>query len=175
MDRIAALELDRGTVLDKWYRSIAATYPKVTATFLVHERDRFRNPVGSAIKQTIGPLYDQVVSEMDEDAVRGALDALVRLRAIQDLAPSQAVGFVFGLKAVIRDAARSPAAETLDELDARIDRVALLAFDCYSACREQMHRIRGDELRARTLRLLERAGGGAVALGHERLDSEEDT
>lgn len=44
------------------------------------------------------------------------------------------------------------------ELDERIDRLALLAFDVYLACREKVHEIRFTELKNRTHLLLQRAG-----------------
>jgi hypothetical protein len=43
--------------------------------------------------------------------------------------------------------------------------VALLAFDKYSECRERLHGIRANEIRARSMRLLERAAIRPVAAG----------
>jgi hypothetical protein len=167
--------LDRGLVLERWFKSIAETYPKITATFLARESDRFGNPVGHSISAAIGPIYDQVVSDMDESALRGALDGIIRVRAVQDFSASEAVGFVFALKSAVRASlgGGAPTPGTLEEIDARIDRVALMAFDTYSECRERLHDIRANEIRARSFRLLERVGASPVALGHESEDIEE--
>lgn len=164
--------LDRGAVLDRWFKSIAETYPKVTAAFLTSQRDRFRNPVGHAVSAAIGPIYDQVVADMsmDEDAIRAALDGIIKVRAVQDFRASEAVGFVFVLKSVIRETlgAEPPASGAFERIDARIDRVALMAFDKYTECRERLHEIRANEIRARSHRLLERAVSGRTPRGQER-------
>lgn len=171
------LGLDRDRVLERWFTSIAETYPRVTATFLAARRDRFGNPVGHSISAAIGPIYDQVVSEMDEDVLAEALDGIIRVRAVQDFSPSGAVGFVFALKSAIRGTSngRPLPPGVLDEIDRRIDRVALMAFDVYAQCRERLHDIRANEIRARSIRLLERAGVGPVAVGHEEEQSVEET
>jgi len=173
---ISVLELDRATVLEKWFGSIAATYPRVTATFLVRARDRFANPVGHSISRSIGPIYDQIVADMDEEVLRNALDDVLRVRSVQDFEPSVAVGFIFGLKSAIREAMATTeqASAALAEIDSRIDRVALLAFDIYTGCRERLHEIRANEIRARSLRLLQRAGAGPVAVGHEEAGGDYD-
>jgi hypothetical protein len=167
MESIRRLELDRDKVLEKWFKRIAETYPKVTAAFLTSQQDRFRNPVGHAISRAIGPIYDQVVSGMDEDVVSEALEEILKIRAVQDFSASEAVGFVFALKCVIRDVAGGGPGDPrpLEEIDARVDRVALLAFDKYSECRERLHGIRANEIRARSMRLLERAAIRPVAAG----------
>jgi hypothetical protein len=159
--------LDRERVLAGWFKSIAETYPQVMATFLTTQHDRFRNPVGHAVLEAIGPVYDQVVSTMDEDVVGGALEGILKVRAVQDFKASEAVGFVFALKSVIRNVAGAEGSdpERFEDIDARIDRVALLAFDKYSECRERLHNIRANEIRARSIRLLERAATGAVPRG----------
>ena len=97
------LEQNRETILGKWFDLIAGSYPKATSEFLAKQADRFRNPVGHAIGASIGPIYDQVVSAMNRDELLHALDGIIRIRAVQDFTPSEAVAFVFELKAVIRD------------------------------------------------------------------------
>jgi hypothetical protein len=160
MSSTSPLTPDRSEVLEKWFKGIAETYPRVTATFLRNQGDRFRNPVGHAISEAIGPIYDQVVTAMNEEVLSDALEGILKVRAVQDFRASEAVGFVFALKSVIRGVVGP---ESLDphwiaEIDARIDRVALLAFDKYSECRERLHEIRANEIKTRWMRLLERAG-----------------
>jgi len=176
MDRMAELDIDRAAVMEQWFERIAATYPRATATFLVRARDPFRNPVGGAVLRAIGPIYDQVGSAMDEGILNDALDEIIRIRSVQDFDASAAVEFVFWLKCVIRGAMGNPSPDPalLAEIDRRVDRVALMAFDCYTHCRERLHEIRANEIRARSVRLLERAGLSPVATGHEAADDVEE-
>jgi putative component of toxin-antitoxin plasmid stabilization module len=44
------------------------------------------------------------------------------------------------------------------EIEARIDRLGLAAFDQYMACREKIYELKANEARDRTFRAFERAG-----------------
>ena len=73
------------------------------------------------------------------------------MRAVQDFTPSQAIVFVYLLKDILRQEAAPEAKseevrEGLAALEARLDRLALMAFDVYMECRERLHRIRVNEV-----------------------------
>lgn len=155
------LEQHREAVLAKWFGVIAKTYPKQTSEFLAKQKDRFRNPLGFAIERSLGPVYDQIATTMDDGELRSALDSVVRIRSVQEFKPSEALAFVQELKTVIRDVLGDETWELersgdLSVLDSRIDRVALIAFDVYTECREKLFEIRTNEIRNQTNRLLER-------------------
>jgi hypothetical protein len=161
MELPTLLERNREAILEKWFEAIVNTYPKQTSDILAKQKDRFRNPIGHAIESSIGPTYDQIIAEMDDGQLRSALDSVVRIRSIQEFAPSEALAFVFQLKSVIRDVLGDQTREFersggLADLDARIDRVALLAFDKYMECREQLFEIRAREIRSQSSKLMER-------------------
>ena len=103
MELATLLEQNRETILGRWFDLIAGTYPEVTSAFLAKQKDQFRNPVGHAISQSIGPIYDQVLSAMDTDELLRALDGVIRIRSVQDFTPSEAVVFIFQLKTAIRE------------------------------------------------------------------------
>jgi hypothetical protein len=103
MELATLLEQNRETILGRWFDLIAGTYPEVTSAFLAKQKDQFRNPVGHAISQSIGPIYDQILSAMDTDELLHALDGVIRIRSVQDFTPSGAVVFIFQLKTAIRD------------------------------------------------------------------------
>lgn len=152
MELAKVLEENRDAILRKWYDRILGSYPRAATDLLANHRDRFRNPVGHAIREGIGPILDQILSGMDPVTLRDALDRIVRIRSVQEFTPSGAVGFMFELKPVIREAlngglseSRGPAA--LAAIESRIDSVALLAFDKYTECREQLHEVRVKQLR----------------------------
>jgi hypothetical protein len=157
----ALLEENREIILGKWFELIIGTYPEVTTRFLARQKDRFRNPVGFAITEGIGPIYDQVVSGMDAEQILTALDGIIRIRSVQDFTPTETVGFVFQLKDVIREVIDGRAGggeehNDLRDLESRIDRVALLAFEKYTECREQLHRVRKREIERRSRKALDR-------------------
>ena len=158
MELEALLEEKREIILGRWFQLIAETYPEVTSGFLGNQKDRFRNPVGYAITRSTGFIYDQVVSGMDADRLLDALDGIIRIRSVQDFTPAEAVGFVFQLKSVVREVLdpQIRAGEKRDglaELDSRIDRVALLAFEKYTECREHLHGVRNREIQRRAANL----------------------
>jgi hypothetical protein len=160
------LERNRDTILGRWFDLIAKTYPPVTSEFLAKNQDQFQNPVGYTIEQSIGAIYDQLVSTMDADELLRALDGIIRIRSVQDFNPSEAVAFIFQLKGAIREVLEAElrgatTGDGLSDLDARIDRVALLAFDKYTECREKIHEVRNREIKDRTNRLLERVNLGS--------------
>jgi hypothetical protein len=150
-------------ILNKWFYAILDTYPAETKRFLKAEKNKFANPVGSTTYEGIKGVYGELVQGMDSDRIAPFLDKIVRIRAVQEFTPSQAVGFVFSLKAVVREELKEEIgkdfvkAEDLLDWDARIDALALLSFNIYSQCREQMHEIRISEVKNRTHRLLQRA------------------
>ena len=128
-----------------WIERTLASYPAEVRSSLIGEHDRFRNPAGCTIAGSLTTRAREVLGVMDDRAITAALDALVRMRAVQNFRPSAAVGFVFELRSVIA----SVCGEVAPEFNSRIDELALKAFDQYTECREQIARLREKELRAR--------------------------
>jgi hypothetical protein len=131
-------------ILERWIAETVASYPSAVRPFLAGKEDPFRNPVGHTLRRTLATLLEQVQGAMDEARIAGALDDLIRIRAVQDLTPSQAVKFVFLLKPILRQAASEQNQLLLAE---RIDQLALMAFDKYMQCREHLAQIRLNERR----------------------------
>ncbi len=153
----------KSRIVDGWLRVIYESYPAETAIFLKKEKDRFDNPVGISTADGIKALYEALLVDMETDRVLAALDEIIRIRAIQDFSPSQALAFIFLLKNVIREElakelrAGDLAAELL-ELESRIDGLALLGFDVYTKRREKLHEIRVNEIKNRVSGLMRRTG-----------------
>ncbi len=132
-------------VAERWIERTLASYPAGTIPAPGGARDRFRDPAGHTIRQTLATLARELLGGMDDLVMAQALDAIVRLRAVQGFAPSAAIGFVFELRGVAA-AARGALPTDLDE---RIDRLARMAFDQYMACRDRVAELREKELRMR--------------------------
>jgi hypothetical protein len=154
-------------ILDKWFYLILDTYPPETAQFLKREQDRFSNPVAATISTEIQAIYDELltgdtVTADEPSPVAPFLDNIIRIRAIQDFTPSQAISFIFLLKNVIRDELNNEIMEykLADEMmtfESRIDKLALLSFDIFMKCREQLYEIKANEVKSNVFRLLQRA------------------
>ena len=131
-------------ILERWFERTVESYPKETMRFLATEKDPFRNPVGHALRENLGLLVRELCGEMELSRVAPALEAIVRLRAVQDLSPSEAVGFTFMLRPIVDELLPKPEAAILNR---NIDRLALLACEEYARCRERLSDIRLNERR----------------------------
>jgi len=152
------LERRQGIILEEWRALMRSSYPPEIAALLDRDPDRFLNPVGYAITRETETILRGLLAGEDVQALADSIDGLVKIHAVQVLAPSQAVGFIFLLKKAIKKAL-GDAAETVPEmakLESRLDDAALLAFDLYMRRRERVHEIRARELRDRSDRILER-------------------
>ena len=152
----------KSAIVSRWIDSIVETYPSETAKFLKNKKDQYHNPVGHTIVAETNNLFDQVIEGIDREKITPFLDRIVRVRAIQDFTPAQALAFVFSLKYIIRKVVGSQIdTEALDQelvdLEASIDYMALVAFDVYMACREQLYEIKVKEVQSNAFTLLRRA------------------
>ena len=148
--RIALLTGRKDALVRKWLERTLRTYPESTIRFLSQEKDTFRNPVGQTLKEGLSALLDGLIHETDAGGMSAILDGIVRMRAVQDFSASQAVGFIFLLKQVIREETKTDAALYANEvavLEARIDEMALLAFDIFMKVRQQICDMRVKEVR----------------------------
>ena len=140
----------KAAILRKWAAAVFDTYPGDTAAFLQSEKDRFANPVGYTVTINLEKILDGLLAGPDILSLSPCLEDIVKIRAVQDFSPSQAVSFPLLLKKVIIGEIKIeqvPAGDWI-EFDSKIDTLSLLAFDIYSRCREQINRIKLSELKA---------------------------
>ena len=161
--RLRDLSSDRKTALARrWLNETLDTYPADTSNFLKREKDRFANPVGQTLADGTRVIVDQLLAEQtDHDEVRSALASMLRIRSVQDFAPSEAVSFVFLLKAAVREELGTEAREKarlaeLAEFDRKIDELALLAFDLYAESRQKIYEIRVSDVKRQVSGLMRR-------------------
>lgn len=149
------------SIVDKWYGQIIATYPEPTARFLEGEQDAFANPVGHTIYRALEGLVEGFFQgEAGSEAISAHLDSIIRIRAVQELSPSEALTFIFQGKQIFKEElAQEISAQKIapERLEAWIDGLALDAFDLYMQCRQQVYELRIKEVKNRVSRLLERA------------------
>jgi hypothetical protein len=152
---------NRSAIVQKWFDRIVKTYPANSQKFIERQKDRFANPVGSIILQGIEALYGELLREMDSEKVTKYLDPMIRIQAVQGFSPSEALSFIPSLKKIVREELRREIQERrlfeeLGEFESKIDRLTLLAFDNYMKCREKIYEIRVEELRKRSVKVMER-------------------
>ena len=148
----------------RWLDLIIDTYPADSQRFFREQKDRFANPVGTALSRAVETLYHELLHGMDSEKVNASLDEIVRIRAVQDFSPARAMRFMFLLKKVLREEldqefkeSQGPWEELL-ALETRVDEMALRGFDLYMNCREKVYEIRAKEAKNHVSRLLQKAG-----------------
>ena len=116
----------RDEILKRWIDLVVDGYPEETAKFLRSKSDQFANPVGAGLHEGLADLLDGLINGVDAVDLGPALDRVIRVRAVQEFAPSEAVKFVFDLKDLLFDIAgdedRDPVA---DEIASRIEAAGL--------------------------------------------------
>jgi hypothetical protein len=147
---------DRTEIGKRWFDVIVDRYPAETARFLRDQGDPFANPVGAALREELTPILNEVLDGGEFASVESCLDRIVRVRALQDMSPADAVSFVLTLKEVFPEVVGSASPTDRQEFDTRVDRLLLTAFNVYSRCREQLYDIRVKEIRNRSLKVMER-------------------
>jgi len=136
-------------IVRKWTDQVLDTYG--SPEFFKKQKDRFANPIGATISDGLQKLFDILVEGEELGAASKPLENIIKIRAVQDFTPSQAVSFVYQLKTIVREELakekeREQFLESLRALEVRIDNIALMAFDFYMNCRERLHQIRINEV-----------------------------
>ncbi len=150
-------------LLKSWFDLFVRAYAPEAAVMLKGESNQFANPVGQTSLSAMADILDEFLNECRIDKILPPLGRIIRIRAVQDLAPSRALAFIFLLKGLVRQildgetAAGKVSHADLAEFDERVDGLALAAMDIYSKCRDSLYEIRIGEIKNRTNRLLLKA------------------
>ncbi|SMB98786.1 RsbT co-antagonist protein rsbRD N-terminal domain-containing protein [Thermanaeromonas toyohensis ToBE] len=153
-------------IVARWFYLVVNTYPADTAKFLIQENDPFANPVGQALREGLEGLYEGWLKGASEKELYPYMDRIVRIRAVQDFSPGEAIGFVLLLKEALRQELKPEIGEgrvSWEDLEftySLVDRLLLLAFDVYTRCREELHEIRVKEIKNQVQKLWERVNKG---------------
>jgi hypothetical protein len=150
-------------IIKNWFTLTVETYPPDTASFLKKQKDPFANPVGRTISRGLEALFNELLKEMDYEIITSFLDPIIRIRAIQNFSPAQAVSFIFLLKKAIRENIKKEVSEEqlFSELllfESKIDQLAMIAFNLYMQCKEKIYDLKANEMRNTTYKAFKRAG-----------------
>ena len=152
------------TLLKRWLDLVLETYPTDTAAMMRRDGNPFTNPVGTTLSREIETLFKQLCGGARNGECRSSLDAILKIRSVQDFSPSKAVGFIFHLKRAVWETLKNQISNpsAMDEwlnFESRIDSLALQAFDAYTDCREKICEIRVNQAKAEkdmAFRMMER-------------------
>lgn len=152
----------KGFILPQWRDSLFDVYPSESHGFLRNKKERFSNPVGYTLSTELERLFEEIAKEGLTGQLKLSLESILKIRAVQDLKASEAVGFILELKDIVRREVNKKGrgqvtVEELKGFEAKVDRICLEAFNIYSDCRQKIYELRVKEVRRQVSRLLERA------------------
>jgi hypothetical protein len=153
----------KSKILKCWFDSILSTYPSDTLQLIEGQKNPFADSIaGQTIFQGIKDIFDELTGESDAGRINSYLDNIIRVRAIQEFEPSQAVEFIPQLKNIIRTELADEIGENrifqdLLRLESKIDDYTLTAFDIYVKCREKIYELKANEMKNWTYRVVKRS------------------
>ena len=126
------LENKKSSIVNKWFEFVTDTYAPDAALFFKNQRDGFLNPVGGTTRDILEKLFEAILEKADADGIAVTIEPLIKIRAVQNFSPSQAVGFLFVLKTIIRKELKKELKkinpEELVSIDTRIDSLASVSY-----------------------------------------------
>ena len=157
------LTKEKSVIISAWFDHLVDTYPSDSEYFLRNQMNEFSNPIGHTLRGETEKLFQLLLGDMNSIEMMASLDKIIRIRAVQDFKPSQAVGFIFSLKKIIRDKLLKAIVEQQMQdqffaFESDIDKMSLYAFEVYTKCREDLLTVRWGELKRRYAKLLEHTG-----------------
>ncbi|CAM2058400.1 RsbRD_N domain-containing protein [Desulfovibrionales bacterium] len=179
MSLMELLREQNDVIVQRWTDAIFKTYPLETVGFMRKQQDKFCNPVAYrtilAVKQIVNELVADVADDKPNETtqpynslvgINMAIDDLIRIRAVQNFTPAGAVGVFFLLKSILRELLdKTSTLEVLVQdflqFETKIDSLVLLAFNCFTHCREELATMRIEEIKRQhhsLLRLAQKHG-----------------
>ena len=148
------LRAHENELLAGWFEQMMHAYPVEARKYFKKINSDFTNPVGANLYHSLEKLLHTLLSDApDADTVNEHVHMILRIKAVQEVLPSQAVSFVPALKQVVEQVCGKALAEAgvpfQEWLDfySDLDTVSLYAFDSYSESRELIYRMRLDQIR----------------------------
>ena len=151
------LSKKRNVIIDNAFHLTISTYPEESFSFFKEKNQQFTNPVGYNVHQSIQKIVDKLIADESLESFVSCLEEIIRIRAVQDFTPSQAVGFIFLIKKAIYDElVKETELTKLTDFLSRIDSLALIAFDIFMKYREKIYDLKAKELIDRTWWILKK-------------------
>ncbi len=157
------LEQNKENIVQDWFEAAIKTYPEESYTFLSKEKNNFANPVGTTLKMSLASVFSEILKSVNKETIKNYIDSIMKIRAVQSFAPSNALSFILSLKNIIRKklSKKFDLKDVIDELfaiESKIDEILFISFDSYSEMREKLNDIKANELKNSTYKAFEKAG-----------------
>ena len=149
-------------IVADWFESTMKEYSGKAAAVYANSGNQFANPVGAIFSKAMEAIVGNLLSDVtNHENIKPKLDEIIRIRALQNFSPSEALKFIFRLKDILlkyldEDLTKENIRELLNIEDA-IDRLARISFDIYARCREELFELRNKEIQNQARILLKRA------------------
>jgi RsbT co-antagonist protein rsbRD N-terminal domain len=146
----------KDVIVRNWIQTIFDTYPAETSDFLGKQKNQFSNPVGHIISETAESLFEAIINGSQALEIKILLNDLIKVRAVQNFLPSQAAGFIFPLRNIIREQVNTDLNDekSFEEfwiIESEIDSAALIAFDLFLEAREKIFQLRINDIKNRVV------------------------
>jgi hypothetical protein len=151
MDLAEAFRNHEKKIVGLWVDYTLSSYK--SSKFFRKEGDKFANPVGGTTREALESLFVLLSKNEDPQTFVEPLEKIMRIRAVQEFAPSLAVSPIHAVKHITRDilAADKDRCELVNELydfEFAVDMAVLAAFDIYMECRERLYSVRIAEIKS---------------------------
>lgn len=146
------LHKNRDQLLAQWEDILLGEYQPDTIRIFKKQKNQFANPTGYKTRVGLAELYDVLLDESDDEVQTPDLRQLLKLRAVQPVSASEAVGFIFVIKELVQRRCEKEGMDTLYKeflaFSARVDAAALAIFDIFMQSRDLLHKARLDEVQS---------------------------
>jgi len=137
-------------ILDRWLDRVLEDYPPDTQRFFRESKGPYSNPIGYTLRRGMEGIIDQVLRPVSIEEDRAILGPVMKIRAVENLPPSQGARFILPLREVLSDIVKEEMRRDLVgqewlDLNSRINQLALLGINLYSECREKVNQLRTRE------------------------------
>jgi len=146
------LRREETAIKQRWEELVINTYPADAHKFFREQKDQFHNPVGAALSKLTDELFNSVMLDLPLDEGSTAVEDFIKIRAVQEFTPSQAIAFILFLKQAVFESLRKEIEgeglfQELREIDSRIDNLMLAVFNLYVKAKVKMYEIKAEELK----------------------------
>lgn len=142
------LNSQKPAILAKWQ---AVILPRYSGLPQKKTAGPFTSPGTYIVRKNTELILNGLLNASGSEDCLEPLQEICRLKAVEEVSPGEALGFIFALKEIIGDELPPGTGKNevtiLRALDKRIDDMALRAFDYYADCRARIYQMKLDELK----------------------------
>ncbi|MGI6679827.1 MAG: RsbRD N-terminal domain-containing protein [Dehalobacterium sp.] len=162
----------KASLTESWFNAILDRYPQETIRIYKNKKDSFGNPVGYNLRLGVEGIVDWFTQKEKSEEVASSLNKLIRIWAVQDFSPSQALSFLNIFKHIVQNQIKTYYTDqenywyNWQEFVAQIDYLLLMSMDIYMECREDLYQIKVDQANRRVFAVLRRYNALDEGLGY---------